>query len=96
MSDNNPDSLDVAIGRRLTTLREIAGLTRTELAARAGLPLMEIIAHEDGSLRLGATRMFALCVILNAKPADLLAGLQTDGREGRSLHDEIEDFESGA
>ncbi|WP_427453888.1 helix-turn-helix domain-containing protein [Litorimonas sp. WD9-15] len=92
MADDQNENLDVAIGRRLSTLRETSGLTRTELASKSGYPLSEIIAHEDGSLRLTAQRMFKLCTLLGAKPADLLQGLQEDGRGGRSLHDGSEEF----
>ena len=92
MADERPENLDSAIGRRLTQLRETAGLTRTELAAKSGVPLSELIAHEEGSLRLGASRMFKICTILGAKPADLLGGIQEDGRDGRSLHDPNESF----
>lgn len=92
MADEGSENLDTAIGRRLTRLRETAGLTRTELAAKSGMSLSDLIAHEDGSLRLGASRMFKICTLLGAKPADLLGGIQDDGRDGRSLHDPDETF----
>lgn len=94
MANEESENLDTAIGRRLAQLRETAGLTRTELAAKSGVPLSELIAHEDGTLRLGASRMFKICMVLGAKPADLLAGIQEDGRDGRSLHDPNESFAS--
>lgn len=94
MAKDEEERLDVAIGRRLSILRETSGLTRTELASKSGYPLSDIIAHEDGSLRLSASRMFKLCTLLGAKPADLLQGLQQDGRGGRSLHDGGESFDA--
>lgn len=93
MENNEAESIDIAIGRRLTALRETAGLTRTELAAQSGLSLMSLINYETGHTRLGAVDMQKLCTPLNAKPAELLRNIKTDGRQGRSLHDASESFE---
>jgi len=93
MTDETDSNFDLAIGRRLISLRETAGLTRVELASKTNIPLTDLIAYEDGSQRLGARRMFAICTCLKIKPAQLLNGLQADGREGHTLHDKDEPFE---
>lgn len=93
MENNEEASIDIAIGRRLTALRETAGFTRIELAAQSGTPLMTLIAYESGTARLGAMDMQKLCMTLNTKPADLLRDINTDGRQGRSLHDPSEFFD---
>jgi len=92
MVENANSNFNLAIGRRLKSLRETAGLTRVELSAEANIPLTDLIAYEDGSLRLGASRMYRICNCLSIKPAQLLKGLQKDGRNGHTMHDKDEPF----
>lgn len=94
MVENIDSNFDIAIGRRLKSLRETLGLTRVELAAQTNIPLTDLIAYEDGSLRLGAHRMYKICSCLSIKPAQLLNGIQKDGRDGHTLHDKDEPFQS--
>lgn len=94
MTNDADANFDLAIGRRLISLRETMGPTHVELAAKTNIPLTDLIAYEDGSLRLGASRMYKICSCLSIKPAQLLNGIQKDGRDGHTLHDKGEPFKS--
>jgi transcriptional regulator with XRE-family HTH domain len=61
------------VGRRIADLRQRAGLSQRELAARLGWT-RDIVAHyEVGRRELGLERLAAIADALNVSPATLLA-----------------------
>ncbi len=68
-----PVDLDREIGRRLRRLREARGLSQQALAGRCGLSFQQIQKYENGSNRVPASRLAALCHALDLTPAAFFA-----------------------
>ena len=74
----NADSLRISNNRetcaRIRSLRESAGLSRLELAQRAGIGISTLYLIEDGLVDSRFSTMIKLCFALNVTP-DRLLGL---------------------
>lgn len=68
-----PSEVARQVGRRIAELRQRAGLSQRELAARLGWT-RDIVAHyELGRRELGLERLAAIAAALQVSPATLLA-----------------------
>jgi transcriptional regulator with XRE-family HTH domain len=63
---------DVSPGRALRVVRELQGMTQTELAQAAGITQTAVSALEGGRESLGVDRAKALAAVLRVHPAVLL------------------------
>lgn len=64
--------VDVSPGESLRIIRELQGLTQTQLAAICGIPQTTISGIENGRVNLGVERAKVLAVALNCHPAVLV------------------------
>lgn len=72
--------IEVTPGESVRILRELQGLSQTELASRCGIPQSTISAIETGRVDLGVERAKALARALRCHPAVLVfPGWQVDG-----------------
>lgn len=62
------------IALRIRDLRDIAGLTAQEVAARAGIDAEEYIAYETGTRDFSFSHLFNIAEVLGVDISDLLTG----------------------
>ena len=70
--------VDVAVGARLRTLREEAGLHLTTCAAFAGIPVHRFKKYEKGSLRISSAELHTLSKVLSVPLAAFFTSLNID------------------
>ena len=73
-----------AFGRRVSDLRREKGLSRQELALRAGISLRFLAAVEGGTGNLSLQNLAKLSRALGVPPAGLLAGIGQSGNTGHT------------
>lgn len=64
--------VDVSPGESVRILRELQGLTQTQLSALCGIPQTTISSIENGRVNLGVERAKSLAVALRCHPAVLV------------------------
>ena len=70
------NALDRAVGTRIRTMREAAGLEPTTCAAFAGIPVHKFKQYEKGSRRIPSTELHALSKVLSVPLAALFTSLK--------------------
>ena len=70
--------IDALVGSKVRAQRTLRGMTQTELASRVGITFQQIRKYENGTNRMGASRLYAIASALGVSPAhffeDLAAG----------------------
>jgi len=64
--------VDVSVGESVRIIRELQGLSQTQLAQRTGIPQATLSAIENDRVRLGVERAKVLAKALNCHPAVLV------------------------
>lgn len=64
--------VDVSPGESVRIIRELQGLSQTELAALCGIPQSTLSSIENGRVNLGVERAKALATALKCHPAVLV------------------------
>ena len=64
--------IEVSVGESVRILRELQGLSRTQLAALTGIPQATLSAIENGRVNLGVERAKVLAKALRCHPAVLV------------------------
>ena len=64
--------IDVSVGESVRIIRELQGLSQTQLAGRTGIPQATLSAIENDRVRLGVERAKVLAKALNCHPAVLV------------------------
>ena len=64
--------IEVSVGESVRILRELQGLSRTQLAALTGIPQTTLSAIENGRVNLGVERAKVLAKALRCHPAVLV------------------------
>ncbi|GIU67723.1 helix-turn-helix domain-containing protein [Candidatus Phycosocius spiralis] len=75
-------SVDAYVGRRLKQRREDLELSQEKLSELLGLSFQQVQKYERGLNRVGASRLFQLCGILNVEPSFFFDGLTAERAEG--------------
>ena len=78
-SPRKPKAIDAHVGKRLRTLRMLAGLSQTELGKAAGITFQQLQKYEKGSNRVPAGHMYQFAAALECSPMDFYAGLEERG-----------------
>jgi len=60
-----PNPVDVHVGRRVRLRRTLLGMSQSKLGAALGLTFQQIQKYERGTNRVGASRLFRLCQVLD-------------------------------
>jgi len=63
---------DVSVGESVRIIRELQGLSQTQLAQRTGIPQATLSAIENDRVRLGVERAKVLAKALKCHPAVLV------------------------
>ena len=64
--------VDVSVGESVRIIRELQGLSQTQLAQRTGIPQATLSAIENDRVRLGVERAKVLARALKCHPAVLV------------------------
>jgi transcriptional regulator with XRE-family HTH domain len=62
---NDPNPVDVYVGRRLRFRRMMLGMSQEKLGAELGLTFQQVQKYEKGSNRIGASRLYDIARVLN-------------------------------
>ena len=85
--EHGPDPIDLHVGGQLRMARELAGLTQTEVGRDLGMSFQVIQKYEQGEIRISASRLYQLAVLLGKSPDyffDGIAGSDSAERSARS------------
>lgn len=76
-----PNPVDIHVGSRVRLRRTLLGLSQEKLGDAVGLTFQQIQKYERGANRIGASRLFQLCNILDVDISyffeDMPGGLKT-------------------
>lgn len=72
MSPRDSTDIDRALGERLSRRRAALGLTRQQVAARAGVSVQQLAKYESGANRISASRLVVIAETLGLSAADVL------------------------
>jgi transcriptional regulator with XRE-family HTH domain len=86
-SPRSPTDVDAHVGQRLRALREAAGLTQADLAAKMGFSFQQLQKYERGINRVACSRLVEFATILKAPLGAFFEGLETayDGSDTAEL-----------
>lgn len=73
--EHKPNPVDVHVGKRLRERRSVLGITQEKLGKELGLSFQQVQKYERGANRVGASRLFQLCRILEVAPQYFFDGL---------------------
>ncbi len=65
---SDPNPVDIHVGKRLRQRRTFVGMTQEQLGAALGITFQQIQKYERGANRIGASRLFDICRILDVPP----------------------------
>lgn len=71
---DEPNPVDVFVGQRLKTRRNLIGITQENLAEAAGITFQQVQKYEKGRNRLSASRLFQFARVLNVPIAYFFEG----------------------
>ncbi|SLN19234.1 helix-turn-helix domain-containing protein [Oceanibacterium hippocampi] len=61
--------IDVHVGKRVRLRRTLLGLSQEKLGEAVGLTFQQIQKYERGANRIGASRLFQFCQVLDVPPS---------------------------
>jgi transcriptional regulator with XRE-family HTH domain len=80
--EHGPDPIDIHVGRQLRMARELAGLTQTDISKELGMSFQVVQKYEQGEIRVSASRLFQLSVLLEKSVGYFFEGFEA-GESGR-------------
>lgn len=87
VSVRKPTDVDAHVGMRLRALREAAGLTQAELAAKMGFSFQQLQKYERGINRVSASRLVEFGTVLGVPLASFFEGVEAVGTANYSASD---------
>ena len=75
-----PHPTDIHVGRKIREVRTDRGLSQDQLASRLGISFQQVQKYEKGTNRIGSSRLWEICMILDVPVGDLFEGL--NGKKG--------------
>ncbi len=92
-----PDPIDTYVGKRLKQRRNLIGLSQEKLSDQLGITFQQVQKYENGSNRVGASRLFQIGRVLGVpvsfffedyKPASITKTLQA-AEETAKIKDDV-------
>jgi transcriptional regulator with XRE-family HTH domain len=74
MVNENPDPIDVEVGRRIRVQRIARGISQTELGEKIGVTFQQVQKYEKGSNRVGASRLTKIAKVLGVTVETFFGG----------------------
>lgn len=78
MDDNEPNPVDVHVGKRIRLRRTILHITQQQMAEMLGLTFQQVQKYEKGTNRVGASRLWDISKVLQV-PMDFFFEDMEDG-----------------
>src|SRR4051794_27017003 len=69
---DQPNPIDVEVGRRLKRRRTLLGVSQERLGELLGVSYQQIQKYERGTNRIGSSRLYDICRILDVPAGDFL------------------------
>lgn len=73
---DQPDPVDIHVGKRIKLRRQLLHMSQEQLAEAVGVSFQQVQKYESGDNRVSASRLYAICKVLNVKPAYLFEDLE--------------------
>ena len=86
VAKHGPHPVDVHVGSRVRLRRTLLGMSQPRLAEALGISFQQVQKNENGFNRIGASRLYQLCHILDVPVEFFFEGL-TEGSPTRSADD---------
>ncbi len=80
-----PHQTDVHVGRRLREVRIMRGLTQTQLGDKLGISFQQVQKYEKGTNRIGSSRLWDMCGILDVAVSFFFEGLDDKSDEDEKI-----------
>lgn len=84
MTSPTPNPIDIAVGQRIRAVRELRGLTQTDLAKATGVTFQQIQKYERGTNRVSASRLMLISHALG-QPVSAFFDADEPGGDGLDL-----------
>ena len=72
---SRPDPVDIHVGGRLRERRGFLGMTQEQLGSALGITFQQVQKYERGANRIGASRLYNICRVLEVAPGYFFDGL---------------------
>jgi transcriptional regulator with XRE-family HTH domain len=82
MSGRRSDAIDELVGRNIKLLRLDRGMSQTELARKIGVTFQQVQKYENGTNRLGSSRLFMIATVLDVPIIALFDGAAHVSEDG--------------
>lgn len=80
-NSNNPDPIDIHVGSRIRLRRTLLSMSQEKLADALGITFQQVQKYENGSNRVGASRLFHISKILKVPVSFFYEGLEQNLEE---------------
>ena len=75
-SSSHPDPIDKLVGSNIRQLRTIHGISQEKMAEELGITFQQIQKYENGSNRVGASRLYKIAQILKTSVSQMYKGIE--------------------
>ena len=86
VAEHGPDPIDVHVGGRVRLRRTLLGMNQTTLGQALGVTFQQIQKNERGTNRIGSSRLYQLCHVLDVPIEYFFEGLE-DNKSRQSPDD---------
>ncbi len=76
VAEFGPHPVDVHVGSRVRLQRKLLGMSQTDLGNALGLTFQQIQKNERGTNRIGSSRLYLLCHVLDVSIEYFFEGLE--------------------
>ena len=74
-----PDPVDIYVGSRVRVRRTVLGFSQEKLADQLGITFQQVQKYENGSNRIGSSRLYAIARILKVPISYMFDGYDNSG-----------------
>ncbi|ALN74858.1 MULTISPECIES: helix-turn-helix domain-containing protein [unclassified Aureimonas] len=82
-----PDSIDVSVGRQVRALRKARRMSLDMLASKVGVTYQQVQKYESGTNRVSASMLARIARVLNVRISDFFPDEETDAGSGAQTAD---------
>jgi transcriptional regulator with XRE-family HTH domain len=80
---DEPNPIDIEVGRRLKQRRTLLGMSQERLGDLLGITYQQIQKYERGTNRIGSSRLYEICRILDVPSSYFIEGAEARGASQR-------------
>lgn len=78
MKTQTPEPVDIHVGARIRLRRGMSGISQQSLAEKLGITFQQVQKYENGSNRVGASRLWAISKALSVPVVFFFEGLESE------------------